>query len=373
MKVVEDNSAEVKKSRNVNLDSSDQVAGNNNVKQQALEAAGVAVSQSHNMAIQTESGLEEDYYFNEDAESLDSYRHHRYYHRNQHHDAGFSSDGELLIEQKNINKDASHRKLSKQKSISLNDILSNSFVHESVTGERIIISRGWPTINTTNDSSRRHYSSRRKNKHGSKPRRHNYDNNNNNDVRPRVLNKVKTNKHRLSLNEEQKRHLLMEFLQRNPSSNKKNQIHLISRAGSPILDKEQEVNLIATQKLSNDFELEFGSNNHHRLSNREKLVSTPISARHLPQEILGASKGAQNKGAPVDSNSILAGYVKQSDYTIQSSKLHSNNLEDRKRFANKRLENDNKRPRELASGKKAMIVQYDLAPYPPSAGPIALE
>lgn len=43
----------------------------------------------------------------------------------------------------------------RRRSISLNDILGSSFVHESANGERIIISRGWPTTTHRRRSSRR--------------------------------------------------------------------------------------------------------------------------------------------------------------------------------------------------------------------------
>lgn len=74
----------------------------------------------------------------------------------------------------------------RRRSVSLNDILGSSFVHESpVTGERIIISRGWP-VNARPGSRRK---GRRK-IHSSRP----------------------------TLDESHKRRLLMEFLQRAPAS-----------------------------------------------------------------------------------------------------------------------------------------------------------
>lgn len=43
----------------------------------------------------------------------------------------------------------------RRRSISLNDILDSSYVHESASGERIIISRGWPTTRRTKGAARK--------------------------------------------------------------------------------------------------------------------------------------------------------------------------------------------------------------------------
>lgn len=74
----------------------------------------------------------------------------------------------------------------RRRSVSLNEILGSSFVHESpVTGERIIISRGWPA--NARPASRR---KGRRRSHAPRP----------------------------TMDESHKRRLLMEFLQRAPTS-----------------------------------------------------------------------------------------------------------------------------------------------------------
>lgn len=45
-----------------------------------------------------------------------------------------------------------NRGSGRRKSVSLNDIFGNSYIHEAASGERIIISRGWPTATTKSAS-----------------------------------------------------------------------------------------------------------------------------------------------------------------------------------------------------------------------------
>jgi len=97
----------------------------------------------------------------------------------------------------------------RRRSISLDDILGNSYVHETENGDRIIISRGWPTARVR--GRRRSHSERHRRRRPSSDGR-----NRSRGRKSRSLsaNRVDGNKEDEMLSEEQKRRLLMEFLHR---------------------------------------------------------------------------------------------------------------------------------------------------------------
>lgn len=83
----------------------------------------------------------------------------------------------------------------RRRSISLNDIIGSSFIHESASGERIIVSRGWPVAASG--------ALRRRNNHQSRRRRSRSQSRSSGNLR--------------QLNEDQKRRLLVEFLRSAPT------------------------------------------------------------------------------------------------------------------------------------------------------------
>lgn len=299
-----------------------------------------AVSQS-NMAIQT-SGPED----NEDDHGS----------REELEDDGdvsgleASSDGELALLRSRRRQGRLQQRQRRQRSISLNDILESSFVHESANGERIIISRGWPSLASPLPRSQQHSSKQR---HGRAHRRHHSRRRHEHlsgrrqpekapspsttmiNGRPANLRRPsattvislarRNNKSGTKLlNEDQKRQLLMEFLQRTPQEASANLdaadlLYYPVAALSSTLDVESALNI---------------HRNSSRLTNYYSQLRAPTS----PQDAGGEEP--PNGGAPPGTSKVSAAASSQQQQ------------------ATKRLVNGSKR----SEAKKAMIqqVQYDL-------------
>lgn len=111
----------------------------------------------------------------------------------------FDYDHESLSEEAELLAGSRDARRLRQRSISLDDILRSGFVHESATGERIIISRGWPANSFARKQQRRHRQIEREARLNIR----------------RLSTSVAARPNRGRMDEEQKRRLLMEFLRRN--------------------------------------------------------------------------------------------------------------------------------------------------------------
>lgn len=207
----------------------------------------------------------------------------------------------------------------RRRSISLNDILGSSFVHESASGERIIISRGWPT------TAHRRRSSRRKSRSLSARRRVSLT-----VRRPSASNvglHTISGKQNLTvatggtssrrLNEEQKRRLLVDYLRTVPNAE---------------LDEQQQQQFVLSSELDVDSALKIHRNSISR-PRRQSVTILKTSARRHSNGKLAQLRPSKQVLRGADGNLAVEGLGRK------------------------------------AAGKAA-VVQYDLPVH--SSGPIAL-
>lgn len=190
------------------------------------------VSQS-DMAIQTTAALDE---LDDDQEDYDEeYDGNRQQQQQQFQELQQQQLQQLLVAAGDL----------RRRSISLNDILGSSFVHESANGERIIISRGWPAPayrrrsrrKSRSLSARRRVSLTVRRPSASNVALHTIDRSSNNDnngntnrrnnaqrlqIQPNLTGAT-GGASRQPLNEEQKRRLLVEYLRSAPNEEFDNQ------------------------------------------------------------------------------------------------------------------------------------------------------
>lgn len=215
----------------------------------------------------------------------------------------------------------------RRRSVSLNDILAGSFVHEAATGEQIIVSRGWPQPRAAGRRRRRSGSFSGGCGDGA---RH-----------PQV-------RLRSRLNEAQKRKLLVQFLGRQRP---------ISVVGGGGRGQKRPV-AISIQSNRNDVEsamrLVAGSSSHAGVvgsrSRRASILKLNVRrAGSRKQYGSQASAGADRK---------VAAYQDDDD-------------DDTERLAGERRHHRPTIKQRLTTGKN-LTVQYDLPPPPVSDRPIAL-
>lgn len=189
-------------------------------------------------------------------------------------------------------------------SVSLNDIISSSFVHESANGEKIVISRGWPVGSRGLRPSR---SGRVGNNHHH--HRHHRDNLRR---KSRTATGSVSKSHKLSvgkIDEEEKRRLLLEYLSRE-SRSARNLTSLpspsrrVSRSPIPTSNRQQVILLAGERQLESALQV------RHLVA--PEVVTKPtvdLDTRHLdmrpyeqPVVVVGSSisvgKPSKSKSTP---------------------------------------------------------------------------
>lgn len=242
-----------------------------------------------------------------------------------------------------------HQRLSRKqhrhcRSISLDDILGSSYIHEAATGERIIISRGWPTSAARRSRGRRVHASsskansRRRSSMISNVSRSvrrvsaiNHSRQSNNQVKLQQQKQISSGRS-IGLSAEQKRALLMEFLQQ-------------STTGNPTGGRRaSNVTVVLGKELELESSLRITNQSPPLHAGRKRTPSPLISLAESPTDpSQSVQQRAETKGLDMHRLNSM----------VQASPIRQQQVA-------------------AANNNKAMIVRYDLPVHLQTAGPIAL-